>query len=225
MPVDRRSATDRADLKVFVEEQEQAAKVQSILPLPESYAPLRQLAAPYAAAWVIVPNDKGTLAAGMRVRSANLPVTPIATVPREALKSTEGRGGSAASMVQVLRNEYVTNVMVDVLGKIGSERLQVTGALRATDSLIVSSSTALLPGTLVRFTQGPTQTVEGTTPDPAQQGSDAGIAPPSRGQSAVSSPASGRSPAGLPPAGQPVRPPVATPPSQAGGQGQGSPPF
>ena len=36
VPVDRRTVSDRADLKVFVEEQEQTAKVQSILPLPES---------------------------------------------------------------------------------------------------------------------------------------------------------------------------------------------
>lgn len=127
VPVDRRTVSDRADLKVFVEEQEQTAKVQSILPLPESYASLRELAAPFASAWVVVPNAKGELAPGLRVRSANLPITPIATVPKESLKAVEGPAGSSASTVQVLRNEYVTNVPVDVLGKMGPERLQVSG--------------------------------------------------------------------------------------------------
>ncbi len=155
VPVDRRTVSDRADLKVFVEEQEQTAKVQSILPLPESYASLRELAAPFASAWVVVPNAKGELTSGLRVRSSNLPITPIATVPKESLKAVEGPAGSSAATVQVLRNEYVTNVPVDVLGKIGPERLQVSGALRSTDALIVSSSVPLLAGTLVRLRRLP----------------------------------------------------------------------
>ncbi|QEH33579.1 p-hydroxybenzoic acid efflux subunit AaeA [Aquisphaera giovannonii] len=177
VPVDRRSAAEGGDLKVFVEEQEQAAKVQSILPLPESYQSLRELAAPFAAAWITVPNPRGDLAAGLRVRSATLPVTPLATVPKDAVRPAEA--GAKGSMVQVIRNEYVTNVPVEVLGKVSSERVQVTGALRSTDALIVSSSVALLPGTLIRFSQAPPQGVEGTTPDPTRRGVPAGVAPPS----------------------------------------------
>jgi len=197
VPVDRRTVTERADLKVFVEEQEQTAKVQSILPLPESYASLRELAAPFTSAWVVVPNPKGELAPGLRVRSAHLPITPIATVPKESLKATEG---PAASMVQVLRNEYVTNVPVDVLGKMGPDRIQVTGALRAKDALIVSSSVPLLAGTLVRFAppavwlvpsrRTPGHVIEGMTPNPARQGVEAGIAPPG---AAATEPAAGPS--------------------------------
>jgi HlyD family secretion protein len=181
VPVDRRTVSGRADLKLFVEEQEQTAKVQSILALPESYSSLRELAAPFASAWVVVPNLKGELAPGLRVRSANLPITPIATVPKESVKTAEGTASSAVMMVQVLRNEYVTNVPVDVLGKIGPERLQVSGALRSTDALIVSSSVALLAGTLVRFARGPGQVIEGTTPDPARRGAEAGLTPPAGG--------------------------------------------
>ncbi len=64
LPVDRRTVSGRADLKLFVEEQEQTAKVQSILALPESYSSLRELAAPFASAWVVVPNPKGELRRG-----------------------------------------------------------------------------------------------------------------------------------------------------------------
>ena len=218
VPVDRRSVSDRANLKVFVEEQEQTAKIQSILPLPESYASLRELAAPFASAWVVVANPKGDLSPGLRVRSANLPITPIATVPKDALKSAEGPAGSAASMVQVLRNEYVTNVPVDVLGKIGPERLQVSGTLRSTDALIVSSSVPLLPGTLVRFGQAPGPSIEGTTPNPARQGVEAGITAPGAVAGEPAAPSSGGSRTRL-------TKPAPGRPAPAPAPGQGSQPF
>ncbi len=212
VPVDRRTVSERSDLKVFVEEKEQTARVQSIMPLPESYASLRELAAPFASAWVVVANARGELAPGLRVRSANLPVTPIATVPKESIKAVEGQAGSSAAMVQVLRNEFVTNVPVDVLGKTGPERMQVTGALRSTDALIVSSSVPLLPGTLVRFARAPGQVIEGATPDPARQGVGAGITPPG---------AAASQPATVPSSSSRSRPaaPAAPPP------GQGPQPF
>ena len=146
VPVDRRTAAEGRELKIYVEEQEQTAKVQSILPLPEAYAHLHELAAPFAAAWINVPNDKGELAPGLRVRSATLPVTPIATIPREAVKTAEASKGSGGAIAQVIRNEYVTNVPVEVLGKVGPERVQVTGAFRPTDALIVSSSVPAAAG-------------------------------------------------------------------------------
>ena len=188
VPVDRRTAAEGHDLKIYVEEHEQTAKVQSILPLPEAYAPLRELAAPFAAAWVNVRNDKGELAPGLRVRSATLPVTPITTIPKESVKAAEGTGTSGGASVQVIRNEYVTNLPVEVLGKIGPERVQVTGAFRPTDALIVSASVPLLPGTLVRFAQSPSRGVEGTTPNPASQGVEAGITLPGQAPGAAAAP-------------------------------------
>lgn len=194
VPVDRRTVTEGSDAKVFVEEQERTAKIQSILPLPENYASLRDLAAPFASAWVEVANTKDGLAPGLRVRSATLPMTPLATVPASSVKqqaegagASTGTGGGASgvSIVQVLRNEYVTNVPVSVLGKTGSERVQVTGPLRTTDALIVSSSVPLLPGTLVRFSGAAHSAVEGATPNPARQGAPAAIAPPASSVPAV----------------------------------------
>jgi multidrug efflux pump subunit AcrA (membrane-fusion protein) len=192
VPVDRRTASEGRDLKIYVEEQEQIGKVQSILPLPEAYAHLRELAAPFAAAWVDVRNDKGELAPGLRVRSATLPVTPLATIPKEAVKTlaSESPGTSAVKIAQVIRGEYVTNVTVEILGKVGPERIQVTGAFRPTDALIVSSSVPLLPGTLVRFSQLPSRGIEGTTPNPANQGVEAGITPPGRVQGTAVPPGS-----------------------------------
>jgi multidrug efflux pump subunit AcrA (membrane-fusion protein) len=224
LPVDRGATSDGGDLTIFVEEQEQTAKVQSILPLSESHASLRELAAPFAAAWIIVPNPSGKLAAGLRVRSATLPITPIATVPKEAVKSTESSGGARGSMLQVIRNEYVTNVPVEVMGKVGPERTQIAGALRSTDALIVSSSIPLLPGTLVRFSQAPARGVEGTTPSPNRQGADAGITPPAGHSSVSSAPAGAGSTRPRQASSSPSRPPR-RPATPTAGQGQGSTPF
>ena len=65
MPVDRRSVAVGSTLTVPVEEQEVPGKVQAILPLPESFAVLRELATPFAAASVVFPNTKGQLDAGL----------------------------------------------------------------------------------------------------------------------------------------------------------------
>ena len=54
-----------------IEGQEVAGKVQAILPLPERFSVLRELATPFAAAWVVVPNPKGELEPGLRVRTGD----------------------------------------------------------------------------------------------------------------------------------------------------------
>ena len=73
---------------IQIEEEDQTAKVQSIGPLlsTDDYKPLRELAAPFATAWVQVANPKGELEPGLRVRSSSVPVTAIATVPSGAVK-------------------------------------------------------------------------------------------------------------------------------------------
>jgi multidrug efflux pump subunit AcrA (membrane-fusion protein) len=183
LPVDRRGVTVGATLTVPVEEQEASCKVQAMLPLPESYAVLRELATPFTAAAVVFANSKGELEPGLRARPAGVPTTPIANVPKRAVRSDDVRG-TAASMIQVIRNEYVTNVPVHVLGALGPDRIQVAGLLRPTDALIVGSSVPLMPGTLVRFAEGAGgRGVEGTSPNPAHGGAEAGITYPGAGRS------------------------------------------
>src|SRR5262249_16646316 len=126
LPVDRRIVSVGATITVSVEEQEVSGKVQAILPLPEAFGVLRELATPFAAAAVTFPNLKGELDAGLRARPAGVPTTAIANIPKRAVRPDEIRG-AAASMVQVIRNEYVTNIPVQVLGGLGPERIQVSG--------------------------------------------------------------------------------------------------
>jgi len=192
LPVDRGEVTAGAPLTVHIEGHDVAGKVQAILPLPDRYTALRELATPFAAAWVAFPNTKGDLEPGLRVRPTTIPVAPVATVSKRAVKHDDARK-SEGPMVQVIRNEYVTNVPVRVLGETGPERVQITGLLRGSDSLIVSSSVSLLPGTLVRFGEGTTSRgIEGVAPNPALGGVEAGIMGPggtrARGTSSSSAP-------------------------------------
>jgi multidrug efflux pump subunit AcrA (membrane-fusion protein) len=170
-PVDRRSVTAGAPLSVQIEGKDVAGKVSAIVPLPEGFATLRELATPLAAALVVVANTKGDLEPGLRVQTSSIPNAPLASIPKRACKPDEERGSSAMT-VQVIRDEHVTNVPVRVLGNTSPERVQITGALRASDALVVSSSVPLLPGTLVRFGAG--------SDDGASGGAEAGITSPSR---------------------------------------------
>jgi multidrug efflux pump subunit AcrA (membrane-fusion protein) len=178
VPVDRRAVNVGSTITVPVEEQEVSGKVQAILPLPDGLSVLRELATPFAAAWVVIPNTKGQLDAGLRARPAGLPFSPIANIPKRALRADDLRGATN-SMVQVIRNEYVTNVQVHVLGGLGPERVQVSGLFRPGDALVVGSSVPLVPGTLVRFQEGvASRGIEPTSPNPAHGGVEAGITPP-----------------------------------------------
>jgi multidrug efflux pump subunit AcrA (membrane-fusion protein) len=180
VPVDRRNVASGESLPVQIEGQPVGGMVQAILPLPNQFFILRELATPFAAAWVTVSNPKGELEPGLRVRPVTIPATPVATVPKRAVKH-DGAGKTEGTMVQVIRNEYVTNVPVLVLGDTGPERTQITGLFRASDALIVSSSVPLLSGTLLRFGEGAAANrgVEGVAPNPSIGGAEAGLTPPS----------------------------------------------
>lgn len=177
VPVDRRAATVGGELKVWVEDQEQTAKVKAIVPLPATaeYKALRELASPLAAAWVQLDNADGKLEPGLRVRGPGLPIEPVAIVAKRAVQSADAKATDAR--VQVIRNEYVVNIPVKVLGEVGPERVQITGALRSSDALIASTSSPLQPGTLIRFGAGG-PAVEGTTPNPSRGGAPATLAAP-----------------------------------------------
>lgn len=230
VPFDRSTVTAGASVPISVEGQAVHGKVQATLPLPESLAGLRELATAFTAAWVIVPNPKGELEPGQRVLSPSLPTSPLATIPSRALREPE-KGETGGPSVQVIRNEYVTDIPVRVLGHPGPERVQVSGLLRPNDALVVSSSVRLVAGTLIRFsgTSNSAGGIEPTNPNPAEGGEVAGITPPrsagtrvppgpsTRGRTTTSSSntALPRTPA--------TRPPASTPPAST--KGAAPPPF
>jgi multidrug efflux pump subunit AcrA (membrane-fusion protein) len=188
LPLDRRGVTTTSPLTVSVEDRDLPAKIQAILPLPESFAVLRELATPFASASITIANTTGELEPGFRVRPAGVPITPIATIAKRAARQDSAR--NSAPLVQVIRNEHVVNIPVQILGNVGPDRIQVAGRFRESDILIVESSVALVPGTLVRFGDSSTASrgVEGTAPDPSQGGVEAGIVPPTSGRATYGTP-------------------------------------
>lgn len=178
VPVERSAAKVGTTARFLVEGRPVEGKIQSVLPLPSSYAALHELATPLAAAWVVAPNADGALEPGLRVDSPALPTGPVATIPAPAL----AKGDDAANgMVRVLRGEYVAEIPVRVLGRPGPDRVQISGPLRPADALIVSSTVPLVAGTLVRLSgQAPTPTgpVEPVAPDPTALGTPAEVTPP-----------------------------------------------
>jgi RND family efflux transporter MFP subunit len=182
VPVDRSDVSVNAEINLTVEGKAATGQVQAVLPLSENFAPLRELAAPMASAWVKVANANGALEPGQRVYSPFLPNGPIALVPARA--AHEDSDSPTASSVQVVRSEYVTNVPVRVLGPVAGERVQISGPLRPNDVLVVASSVPLLGGTLIRFNTGNASGpggIETQAPRPGEAGDVAGITPPPRG--------------------------------------------
>jgi membrane fusion protein (multidrug efflux system) len=206
VPLARAGTVVGGAVTVGVEGQPVTGKVQAVLPLSEGLAVVRELATPMASAWVVVPNAGGTLEPGQRVLSPALPTWPLANVPTHAVQNADGKKGAPA--VQVIRNEYVTVVPVRVLGTPGPDRVQVSGALRPTDALIVNSSVPLQPGTLIRFggSPAPLGTVEGTTPNPAVVGEPADLTPPRPASAGNVAMPRTRAPAAPAPASRPAAP-------------------
>jgi RND family efflux transporter MFP subunit len=208
VPVDRTAATPGGSLNLDVEGKPVAGKIRAVIPMPESFAALRDLAIPLAAAWVEVANTDGALEPGQRARSPHLPTAPLAVVPGRAVHEAGGAGGPS---VQVIRNEFVADVPVLVLGEMGPERVQVSGALRPGDVLIAESSVPLVAGTLIRFEGDPTRPVETTGPSPDEAGAVANITPPLAGARPKAATRPGPSPA--PPTPTPTTPRPAPPPT------------
>jgi RND family efflux transporter MFP subunit len=180
VPVDRTRVKEGQTLQLTSEGRTVTGKVASMLPLPESYSALRELATPWSAALVVVDNPATAgIEPGQRVVNPFLPVTPIATVPGRAIRSqpSQIRDAPATAYVQVVRNEHVANVPVSVLGEVGPERMQVAGAFRPADAVIVESSMPLAAGTFIRFGGDLGTQLQAMPPNPDASGALAEITP------------------------------------------------
>ncbi len=174
LPVDRSSATSGNNVSFTIEGKPATGKAQAVLPLNESQAALRELAAPFAAVWLVVPNADGALEPGQRAQSPFLPTSPIAGVPNSAMKKAD----DGKPIVQVIRAERVNDIPIRVLGTIGPERTQVSGPFRSSDVLITSSSVPLRPGTFIRFNEGAARDIEGVPPSADHVGEPAEVEKP-----------------------------------------------
>ncbi|MEZ5945062.1 MAG: HlyD family efflux transporter periplasmic adaptor subunit [Planctomycetaceae bacterium] len=146
IPVERSSTKAGDKITVQVEGKGVEAKVDAILPPPPEMEPLRDLFVSLAAAHVTIDNASGKLAVGQSVFSELIPRHPIAEVPNQSIiNATEGQ-----RKVQVLRDGFVRDLTIQLLGNVGDTHVYVSARFQEGDELIASSSEPLTDGTWLR---------------------------------------------------------------------------
>ncbi len=146
VPVDRTRVRLGQSMDITIETDVAKATVDSVLPAPSEYDALRELANSLAMATIRIPNRNNQFQPGQAVYVELIPVKPVAVVPSIALSNQE----EGRRKVQVVRDFTVRDVTIDPLAQIGSERIYVSGDFSAGDEVIVSSSSELTDGTLLR---------------------------------------------------------------------------
>jgi multidrug efflux pump subunit AcrA (membrane-fusion protein) len=145
VPVDRNSVQVGDQIEIQVERQTITATVQGILPLTPAFEPLRDLFESVATAVAVVDNPGGQFKAGQTVYAPMIPRLPVAEIPNEAIDNSQ----EGTRQVQVIRDGFVRDVTIDLLGAVGEERTVISGRFNTGDELVVRSSEQLLDGTQV----------------------------------------------------------------------------
>jgi multidrug efflux pump subunit AcrA (membrane-fusion protein) len=145
VPIDRNSVRVGDQVSIQVERQTTSATVQGIVPLTPPFEPLRDLFESVATAVAVVDNSGGQFQAGQTVYAPMIPRLPVAEIPNVAI----GNSPEGTRQVQVIRDGFVRNVTIDLLGAVGEERIVISGRFAGGDELVVRSSEQLLDGTQV----------------------------------------------------------------------------
>jgi multidrug efflux pump subunit AcrA (membrane-fusion protein) len=161
MPVDGKSTTAGSAIQIKVEEETVGANVFVVLPLSPRFAPLRDLFLSVGSAVVVLDNSAGKFRPGQTVYSTMIPRLPVTEVPTAALANAS----DGERKVQVIRDGFVRDVKVQLLGQIGDDHVFVSGRFGPTDELVLKSSETLLDGARV-VAQDKVGT-SGTKPAPA----------------------------------------------------------
>ncbi|REJ71701.1 MAG: HlyD family efflux transporter periplasmic adaptor subunit [Planctomycetota bacterium] len=149
VPVERSEVQPGDTLELKVEDASVSAKVEDVHPLLERFEPLRDLFLSIATARAVIDNSNGAYSPGQTVYSDLIPRHPVSEVPTIALGNTD----DGARRVQVIREGFVRDVPVVLLGQSGDDYVFVAGRFSERDELVVKSSEELLDG--MRVVQGP----------------------------------------------------------------------
>lgn len=180
VPIDRNSVQVGGQVQLQVEKQTVTATVQAILPLTPPFEPLRELFESVATAVAVLDNSGGQFQVGQTVHAPMIPRLPVTEIPNTAI----GNSQEGTRQVQVIRDGFVRNVTVELLGAVGEERTVISGRFSNGDELVVRSSEQLLDGTQVvpRIAlEAPTAaSTGGTGSKPSASQSGGAAAPPQR---------------------------------------------
>lgn len=151
IPVDRQQTGPGETITLRVEDQTVTAQIDKILPLAAEFEPLRDLINSAASAVVLVDNAEGRYAVGQAVFAPLVPQQPVVQTPTSALLNTPEGGRK----LQVLRDGVVRDIVLQVHGQVGIDRIYVSGAFAEGDEVILSTSHELPDGTQVRLSGPP----------------------------------------------------------------------
>ena len=146
VPIERGTVEADQEIDLTVEDRSVQGTVTAIVPATNQFAALRDLFLSVALARVVLDNSQGKLAPGQAVISEMIPRHPVAEVPNAAVKN----GLDGKRIVQVIRNDFVRDLPIQILGQVGETHVFVSARFSAADELIVSSSEEMEDGTFVR---------------------------------------------------------------------------
>lgn len=119
--------------------------IQTILPPAEKFHPLRDIVDSVASAVVILDNPNGKYGVGQTVHSELIPRHPVCEVAKGSMKTQE----DGTWKLQVIREGLVKELAVSPLGRVGEDRMYVSGPFAEGDEVIVKTSQDLPDGTQV----------------------------------------------------------------------------
>jgi len=164
IPIDGKTQKAGESIEVKIEEANVPAKLAAVLPLSLQFDPLRDLFQSPATGRVVLQNTSRKWRAGQTVYSPMIPRFPVAEVPSAAIVNAE-QGGRK---VQVIREGFVRDIPVQMLGQVGADHLFVSGRFGVTDELIAKTSETLLDGARVTSRDPKAAGTPANTPKPAQ---------------------------------------------------------
>ena len=164
IPIERNSVKVGDELTLQVENGVASGQIQAIIPATPDMEPLRDLFVSLAAAQVTINNAGGQWAAGQSIISTMIPRHPIAEIPNRAVLNSEG----GERKVQVLREGFVRDLPIQLLGQVGETHVFVSARFQPDDELMAASSEPLVDGSWLRAKLNtPAGTAPGTNPSGA----------------------------------------------------------
>lgn len=166
IPIDGKTQKAGDSIEIKVEDDNLSAKIESVQPLLSQFDPLRDLFVSPATGRIVLENKNGKLRVGQTVHSPMIPRLPVAEVPTSAIGNTE-QGGRK---VQVIREGFVRDIPVQLLGQVGADHLFVSGRFGTTDELVSRTSEPLIDGVRVTARDPKAISKPANSSQPAQPG-------------------------------------------------------
>jgi hypothetical protein len=136
VPLERVAAVQGKTIPIKIESDEVDGKVDSVIPLGDRFAAIRDVFESVAAAILIVENSDGKYKAGQTVYVPLIPRQPVAEVPASSVANLP----DGQRKVQVVRHSVVRDIPVILMAGVGSNRVYVSGPFAEGDEVIYKSS-------------------------------------------------------------------------------------